>query len=173
MWSGGLATNIVLAGFMGAGKTTVGRLVAHRLGWPFVDADDEIVARAGMSIPEIFARYGEAHFRQIEREVCAELARREHTVIATGGGALVDETNLKTMLASGLVVCLRVSAEAVAERLAGQEGRPVLKGDWRALLERRRPAYDAIPYQIDTTGKSPEAVADEIVTLWQTQNVSA
>src|SRR5690606_27386423 len=113
MWSGGLATNIVLAGFMGAGKTTVGRLVAHRLGWPFVDADDEIVARAGMSIPEIFARYGEAHFRQIEREVCAELARREHTVIATGGGALVDETNLKTMLASGLVVCLRVSAEAV------------------------------------------------------------
>src|SRR5690606_41418745 len=95
MWSGGLATNIVLAGFMGAGKTTVGRLVAHRLGWPFVDADDESVARAGMSIPGIFARYGAAHFRQIQREVCAELARPEHSVIATGGGTPVDETHLK------------------------------------------------------------------------------
>ena len=162
--------NIVLAGFMGTGKTTVGQLVAAELGWPFVDADDVIVERAGMPVPEIFAQFGEPHFRQIEREVCRELAARERVVIATGGGMLVDPANRDCMMESGLVICLSAAPETLESRLAGDDNRPLLRGDWRGLLERRREAYAAIPNQIDTSERTPEQVAAEIVRLWSNES---
>lgn len=151
---------------MGTGKTTVGKRVAEMMVWPFVDADDVIVARAGMPIPEIFAHHGEPHFRQIEREVCAELAAREAVVIATGGGMLVDEQNRQRMMESGLVICLTADADTLELRLLGDDNRPLLRGDWRALLERRREAYAKIPYQLDTTDRTPDDIAAEIVRLW-------
>ena len=162
--------NIVLTGFMGSGKSTVGRLIAALMDWPFVDADNEIVARAGLTIPQIFECDGEAGFRRLEREVCRALAQREQVVIATGGGMLVDPDNRATMVESGLVVCLRATPDDVLARVGHDDNRPMLKGDWRALMARRQAAYDAIPFQIDTTGRPPSDVAQEIVTLWQNQN---
>ncbi|MFN2229323.1 MAG: shikimate kinase, partial [Anaerolineae bacterium] len=140
------AMNIVLTGFMGTGKTSVGREVARRLGRPFVDMDDEIVARAGKSIPEIFQAEGEAAFRALEAKVCRELSERHGLVIATGGGALVDPENRRAMLASGPVFCLGCRAEGILERLAGAGDRPLLDvQDRRAEIERlqgaRQEAY--------------------------------
>lgn len=173
MWSGALDTpndrNVVVTGFMGTGKSTIGKLLAEKLGRPFMDTDEEIERRVGMSIPEIFRRDGEARFRHIERRMCRFLAAQNGYVISTGGGMLVDESNREVMLASGFVVCLTATAEAIAERLKVDKAeRPLLKGDWRALLEKRRAAYSAIPHQIDTTGKTPEAITEEIIQLWQT-----
>lgn len=159
--------NIIITGFMGTGKTTVGRCVAEHLQRRFVDTDDKIVESAGKPIPQIFAEDGEAAFRHIERRVCRFYAGQRWLVIATGGGMLVDESNLRVMIASGFVVCLNAAPDAIRERLAGETGRPLFSGDWESLLEKRRPAYAKIPHQIDTTGKAPDKIAQEIITLWQ------
>jgi shikimate kinase len=174
MWSGVLATkpdrNIVLTGFMGTGKTTIGLKVAACLGRPFVDTDDVIVEQAGKTIPEIFEQEGEAVFRHYERRVCRFYAGSSGYVIATGGGMLVDPDNCRVMLASGLVICLLASKETIRERLAGQTGRPLFSGDWESLYDRRMEAYAAIPHQIDTTGRQPDDIVQEIIALWQNQS---
>ena len=158
--------NLVLTGFMGTGKTTVGQLVADQLGWQFVDSDDAIVRQVGRTIPEIFAVEGEAGFRHYETQVCAALATGQHQVIATGGGALVNAHNRAVMQANGLVICLTAAPEVIKERLTDFEGRP-LAPNWESLLQQRRAAYAEIPYQVDTTHKTPQDVAQEIVDLWQ------
>lgn len=162
--------NIIITGFMGTGKTTVAKIVAERLHLPLVDTDEKIVEQARKSIPEIFAQDGEAVFRHHERRVCRFYAGQSGYVIATGGGALVDAENRLVMLASGLVVCLLASKAAIRERLAGQTGRPLFLGDWEALYDKRAEAYAAIPHQIDTSARTPEDVAQEIIRLWQTES---
>ncbi len=162
--------NIVLTGFMGTGKTTVGRLLAQRLDWAFVDSDNEIVRQAGCSIPQIFASQGEAGFRRLESEVCRELANRTACVIATGGGMLIDAQNRAVMQQTGLVVCLTAPPDEILARLADTPGfaeRPLLKGDWRALYAQRLPVYALIPQQVNTSGKTPQQLAEEIETLWR------
>jgi shikimate kinase len=173
MWSGALDMNtdrnIVVTGFMGTGKSTVGKLLAEKLGRPFLDTDEEIVRRTGSTISEIFARGGEQEFRHLERRIARFLAAQQGYVISTGGGMLVDDGNRQVMEASGFVVCLNATPETLSIRLANdQEERPLLNSNWRALLERRQQAYAAISHQIDTDGKSPETIVDEIVGLWQT-----
>lgn len=158
--------NIVITGFMGTGKSTVGPLVAKQLGRPFVETDREIEKRAGMDIPRIFAEQGEAAFRRMERELCAELAAQQGLVIATGGGMLVDPHNLELMLASGFVVCLWAAPETLAQRLDAAAGRPLAAG-WRELLAQRREAYATIPHQVETTGKTPAQIAEEMIGLWR------
>ncbi len=165
-----LPINIVLTGFMGAGKTAVGREVASRLGRPFVDMDDTIVARAQMSVPDIFARHGEARFRQLERDVIRELAEQRGLVIATGGGALVDAANRELMVRTSLVICLAASVSAIEERVGGDRSRPLLAGDDARqriadLLSQRAAAYAEVPYRIGTTGRSVAEVADDVITL--------
>jgi len=165
--------NLILTGFMGTGKTTVGREVARRQGWPFMDMDAEIEARSGKSVPRIFAEEGEAAFREMESALCRELSRRSGWVIATGGGALVDPANRKVMQASGITICLTCDVESILERLRRRpQGRPLLAvDDPRAEIERllatRREAYAAIPWQIDTTGLSVAQIAGRVLALAQ------
>lgn len=158
--------NIVLAGFMGTGKSTVGELIAETLGWRFIDSDQLIVVLENMPIKDIFAHKGEAYFRQIERRVATELAEMRRIVVATGGGMMVDADNRTVMGVRGLLVCLNATPDVIEQRIGGATNRPLLKDDWRALLESRREAYAALPYQVDTTGKTPEQVAEEVVALW-------
>ncbi len=160
--------NIILTGFMGAGKSRAGREVARRLERPFVDIDDEIEKRAGKTISRIFAGDGEVAFRRLEGEICRELSRRDGLVIATGGGALIDETNRRRMMTSGPVFCLTAGVDVILQRLALAQDRPLLDvADRRAeierLLARRQDAYAAIPRQIDTTRLTVGEVATRII----------
>ncbi len=162
--------NIVLTGFMGTGKTTVGREVARRLGCPFVDMDEVIARRAGKPIPRIFAEDGEEAFRRMEAELCRELGARRGLVIATGGGALVNPENRARMTEGGIVICLEADPEEILRRVGEDSGRPLLQTpDRRArvaeLLAARRPAYAAIPWHVDTTGRPVEEVVEEVLQI--------
>jgi shikimate kinase len=166
MQAGGREKNIVITGFMGTGKTTVGKRVAALTERPFIDTDDEIVKREGKTIPQIFADDGEFVFRAKERQLCVELAARQGLVIATGGGMLVDEGNRSLMLASAFVVCLDASPETIATRLEDVSSRPLAR-NWQTVLEKRRAIYARIPIHITTTDRSPDDIAQEIVRLWR------
>ncbi|MDL1901548.1 shikimate kinase [Anaerolineae bacterium CFX9] len=173
MWSGGLATlnprdaNIVITGFMGSGKSTVGRRVAERLRRDFVDTDTEIVRRAGMSIPQIFETQGEAAFRAMEKALVSELAEKRRLVIATGGGMLVDPENREMLARSGLLVCLDADPADIERRLSHSRERP-LAANWRELYEQRRSAYAAIPFHVNSAGLSVNQTAERIIALWKT-----
>lgn len=159
---------------MGTGKSTVGRLVASRLGWQFLDTDALIESRAGCSISQIFAEHGESHFRQLESDVCVELATPEFSgrVIATGGGIVLKAENRDALRQAGLVICLDAPAEQIVARLAGYTDRPLLAGAdpvirVTALLASRADAYGALEHHIDTTSLPPELVAEQVMVLWR------
>jgi 3-dehydroquinate synthase len=156
--------NIVITGFMGAGKTTVGQIVAQQLKRQFVDMDHVIEQRTGLTIPQIFADYGEVFFRALERGIAHELAMQSGLVIATGGGALVPDDLREMMGRHNTLVCLNVSPTDLEERLEDTADRP-LAGDWKRLLEERRAVYAQIPLQVDTSGKLPEDIAAEVIRL--------
>lgn len=158
--------NLVLTGFMGTGKSTVGRLVAALLGLRFVDSDAEIVAREGRSISDIFAQDGEAAFRQIERAVILALTSQGGWVIATGGGALINPETRAVVEESNLVVCLTASPETIETRLRGTEGARPLAAHWRTLFEQRRMVYESFAHRIDTSRQSPQHTAQELAQLW-------
>ncbi|NPV07157.1 MAG: 3-dehydroquinate synthase [Anaerolineae bacterium] len=165
-----LARNLVLTGFMGSGKTEVGRAVAEHLGRRFVDMDEVLARRLGMSVPDIFRRLGEPFFRAEESRLARELADERELVIATGGGTLVDRGNREALGATGLLVRLTASPEALWERVSGTRGRPMLEaGDRRGrmeeLLQQREPAYREIPHQVDTTGLAVEQVVARVVDI--------
>ena len=155
---------IVLAGFMGAGKTTVGRLLAGTLRVPFLDSDHVIEARAGRSIPEIFAADGEPVFRALEHEVIADLLRGPDVVLALGGGAAEHEETGK-LLAPVPVVFLRVSYPEAMARLAGDRDRPMLaRPDIAEVFERRQAVYaQAAKVTVDVDGRDPADIAQEIL----------
>jgi len=160
-------TRIVLTGFMGAGKTTVGALVAERLGWEFADSDRVVEARAGMTIAEIFERRGEAAFREMEAAAIRETAPGDRLVLAVGGGALerAATRDLLANLPDALVVFLDAPLETLVARCADHaEGpvRPVL-ADGARLAERwkgRLPWYRQAHVTVETGGMTPEAVAE-------------
>ena len=162
-----MKSNIVLTGFMGTGKSTVGRLVAELLRRPFVDCDEFIVQRAGKSIARLFAEEGEEHFRRLEREVCAELAAQQGQVIATGGGALLDPRNREALARQGLLVCLMATPDSIRARLARESGRPLFNGAWEALYQERLATYAAMTHQLVTDDRAPQDVAQEVVSLWR------
>ncbi|HSR87697.1 MAG TPA: shikimate kinase, partial [Pontiella sp.] len=121
--------NIVLVGFMGSGKTTVGKLIAEKTGMPLLDMDSIIEDRAGKTINEIFADEGEAHFRSLERSLVQELAATAGNIISTGGGIVLNSQNIADFEKSGLVVCLLADAETVLDRVKHDASRPLLAGD--------------------------------------------
>lgn len=161
----------MLIGFMGAGKTFTGRELARLLGMRFVDMDDEIVKRAGMAISEIFARYGEEHFRDIETEVLKELSDASGLVVGCGGGVVVKDRNVPLLKDSNMVVFLKASPEVIYQRVKDDDSRPLLKVDdpmqrIRDLLEARMARYiGAADLVVDTDGKSPLEVAEEIYKI--------
>ncbi len=153
---------------MGSGKSSVGRALARELGVDFVDTDAMVVARAGLAIHEIFDRFGEERFREYESKVIEEAATREEVVIATGGGALINEVNLKNFQVSGTIIYLAASVEAISERVGSGKGRPVLSGagadinSIAELLEKRKPFYAKADRVVDTTGRSINDIVREI-----------
>jgi shikimate kinase len=170
--------HIILCGFMGTGKSTVGRFVAQRLGWPFADTDSVIENRQRRTVSAIFAALGEAAFRTMERELCQELLAWPQTVIATGGGIVLDAQNRALLLKAGFVICLKAPPEVIVRRLSGQSQRPLLAGEnpevrVQNLLAARAEIYQQLPNPVDTSGQSPQLVADLIVQLWHRHNQSS
>ena len=160
---------IVLVGFMGAGKTTIGKLLANELGTDFTDADDEIERTAGVSIKEIFETWGEQGFRQFERGAVADALRQGAGVVAVGGGALGDAStrDLLARTPDLQVIYLKVGLDEALRRVGGDAARPMLAAtDPKALYEERRTIYEQVSTrQVDTDERSPAAVTREILAL--------
>ncbi len=153
---------VVLVGFMGAGKTTVGHIIAERLGQPFVDTDVLIEQRLGRSVREIFLTEGEAYFRELEHTTVAALVRGQDAVISLGGGA-VEDPRTRAVLRNARVVYLRVSYAEAMSRVREDEYRPMLhRPGLDDIYARRLPVYeDLAAFVIDTDGRPPDADARE------------
>jgi shikimate kinase len=155
---------IVLIGFMGAGKTTVGQLLSGQLGLPFLDADAVIEERAGCPVPQIFAERGEPAFRELEHETIAGLLAGPRIVLALGGGA-VEDARTRRLLAGAEVVYLHVPYAGALARIGGDAGRPMLsRPDLEGVYRRRLAAYEAVAtHTVPTDGRAPADVCGEIV----------
>jgi len=156
---------IYLIGFMGAGKTTVGRRVAKKLGWKFIDLDAEIERREGRPIAEIFRQDGEPHFRYIERLCLKDLSSSRKSVIALGGGTFTDPENRNLAEKTGLTVWLKVSFSKLVQRVRIDGTRPKFVDSSQAeqLYESREPLYALAKVHISTDDGTPESAADEII----------
>ena len=166
--------SIVLVGMMGAGKTSVGKRLAQRLGLPFVDADAEIEAGAQMTIPEIFERFGEPYFREGERRVIARLLNDGPKVLATGGGAFLNEATRARIAQSGVSVWLKPDFEVLLRRVRKRSNRPLLRtadpeGTLRRLLEERSPIYALADMTIESQDGPHDAVCDAIIASLRRQ----
>lgn len=162
--------NIILFGFMGTGKSAVAQALARRLNLKWVDMDRIIESREGVRVTEIFEKKGESYFRSKERSLVQEIMGQDQMVVSTGGGVVLDRQNIEDLSKRGLAICLFASVQAIFERTRHRQDRPLLKGEdpmkkIRELLELRRPYYQAIPHQIDTTGKSVHDVVEAILSL--------
>lgn len=161
--------NIVLIGFMGTGKTTIGRLLANRLGRPFIDSDKKIEYENGMSIREIFNAYGETYFRQQERSMIARLSHYNNTVIAAGGGVVLSAENMVRLKRNGVIIALTASTETILERTGRRNTRPLLDDFEKReqivnkLLKERMELYQKADCHIDTSNSSPQQVINEIM----------
>jgi shikimate kinase len=162
---------VVLVGFMGSGKSSVGRLLARRLRWEFVDLDARVAKVEGRSVAAIFAESGEAHFRAVEAREAEDALGRDRVVLAPGGGWAVHPGRLRSLPEGTLSVWLRVSAEAAVRRARPRSGkRPLLAGPdpletARELLERREPIYAESDLEVDTEGRTVEDVAARVLEL--------
>jgi shikimate kinase len=160
---------VYLVGFMGAGKTSVGRALATQLGWSFVDLDAEIEHSQKMAIRDIFVKSGEAQFRQLEREHLKQLSGRPHVVIALGGGATIDPENRLIIDSTGTSVWLNVSFDTAASRVALDGTRPLFKDPEHAarLFETRLPIYKLARIHVQADNRPPAAIAGEVALRLQ------
>jgi len=162
--------NIVLVGFMGTGKTEVGKIVAQRLERQRLCLDDMIEWKVGKPIVQIFKEDGEEQFRKVEAEVVKAASKDKNVVIDAGGGVVIDENNVKHLKEHGLIICLSARPEVIYNRTKGHMHRPLLNtpdpvASIRDLLESRRAYYDRADYKIDTSDVSLEEVADKVIEL--------
>ena len=154
-----------LVGFMGAGKTTVGRRLAKKLGWKFIDLDEEIERREGRLIADIFKQEGESHFRGLERSCLKDLSSARKTVIALGGGAFIDPSSQQLAESSGLTVWLKVSFAKIADRVKIDGSRPNFMDREKAerLYQTREAHYARAKLHLSTDEASPDSIADQII----------
>ncbi|MBO5069034.1 MAG: shikimate kinase [Roseburia sp.] len=161
--------NIYLIGFMGAGKSTIARELAAQTGAKQIEMDQLIEEQQGMAITEIFAKYGEAHFRDMETELLKSFSREENIVVSCGGGSVLRDENTTIMKESGKIILLTASPETIYERVKDCTDRPILNGNMnvdfiRGLMEKRRERYESVAdVTIATDGKSKEEICGEIL----------
>ena len=164
--------NLILCGMMGAGKTTIGIKIAEMTGRRWYDTDGVIVDRHG-KISDIFEYYGEAHFRKLETEIVKELAKKDNLVVSTGGGLVLKNENNAILKENGVIVFLRASLDTLDKRLIVDGTRPLLQASTESIRDRleklmreRMPIYEHVAdYIVDVDGKTPEAIAKEIIEV--------
>jgi len=164
--------NLALIGFMGTGKSSTGQILAHQLGFRFLDTDALIEERAGVSISEIFEKSGEAAFRELEGRIVEELASHSETIISTGGGLGANEAHLESLKTHALVACLWAGPEAIWQRVRHQSHRPLLSGPdaqdrIREMLKQRESAYRRADILINTEMRSVKDVAQQLLYHFQ------
>jgi shikimate kinase len=160
--------NIVLTGFMGAGKTAVGKELAQILGMKLIDVDTEIEKSEKMTINKIFSQFGEPRFREIETGMIQQIAAGKNLIISTGGGAVLKQENMDILREDGVIVCLKASPETILRRTSASNDRPLLKVEnplekINQLLTFRKPFYEKADIMIDTENKTPLQIAEEII----------
>lgn len=165
--------NIVLTGFMGAGKSKVGRRLKELTGMEMVDTDDMIERDAGMAISEIFEKFGEPHFRELEKKAVKEASELENHIIVTGGGVVLKEENIENLRKNGKIVYLHAPAEVLYERMKDETHRPLLQvddplGKIKELLEFRAPFYANNDTAIDTSNIGVDEVAEGVIKVIET-----
>jgi shikimate kinase len=159
--------NIVLTGFMGTGKTAVGRELARLLDMKLIDVDTEIEGSRDMAINEIFREFGEPVFREIETDMIKKVSRNRQVIISTGGGAVLKQENMETLRETGIIICLMASPETILRRTGSTNDRPLLHVEnplekIRELMDFRKPYYEKADIVITTEGKTPLQIAEEI-----------
>ncbi|MBA7497695.1 Shikimate kinase 1 [subsurface metagenome] len=166
--------NIIITGFMGTGKSVVAKELARKLKMEFIDMDQIIEEVQGMSIADIFTRYGEKYFRAQENKLVKELSQKENIVIATGGGTLLSSDNARILSQRGQIICLYADSQTIYNRVVRKNNRPLLKGEnvsseINRLLEERKKIYDNIKWKIDTTNLNIQEVTDKTITLLKSE----
>ena len=164
-----LPANIVLVGFMGTGKSVVGRVIAQKLEFHFIDTDDVIEQTSKAKISDIFAEHGEVYFRDLESQAVKSVALMKNQVVATGGGVVLRSSNIDLLRTGGPIFCLNATPKAIWDRVRSSRSRPLLRGPEplkkiETLLDKRAPYYALADHQIETTGVAVDRVADEIIS---------
>jgi len=162
--------NIILTGFMGTGKTAVGRELSRLLDMKLLDVDTEIEHEQNMTINEIFKQYGEPRFREIETAMIKNITRNSNVIISTGGGVVLKQENMDALRENGIIVCLKAKPETILNRTNNNNERPLLQvrnplERIRDLLNFRNPYYDKADIVIDTEEKTPLQIAGEIIDI--------
>ena len=174
--SEGISRSIFLIGFMGAGKSTIARALQRELGFPLIEMDERIVKEQGMSINDIFAQYGEDHFRDIESQLIVDIGKEEPSIVSCGGGVVVRPQNTQNMKEIGRIVFLKATPETIYERVKNSTDRPILNGHMNVeyiaeLMEKRRALYEvAADITIQTDGKMREQICEEIIGKMRNTN---
>lgn len=165
-------SNIVLIGFMGTGKTAVGKIISDKLEYLFIDTDEEIEKFCGTTIRQIFEDKGEEYFRKIEAEVVSEVSNLNKAVIACGGGVVKNSDNVKKLNSSGVIVCLKADPEIIYKRVCSDKSRPLAseksKEEIISLIKEREHLYRVAEFSVDTTYDSEAAIADKIIDFYNT-----
>lgn len=163
--------NLVLVGFMGSGKTSVGKQLSNMLNMNLVDTDEIVESQSGMSISEIFAKFGESHFRDLEQKAVEVASNLENCVISTGGGVVLRKKNMEFLKKNGVVFGLSATPEEIYNRISSELHRPLLKTEnplekVKQLLELRAPYYDQADYMTSTSNKSVHEISEEISQIF-------
>jgi len=166
-----MAENIFLIGFMGAGKSTIAKVLKEKLNVPLCEMDEMIAEQQKMAISDIFAQYGETHFRDLETQLVKDISEKDGVIVSCGGGAVLREKNVSFMKENGRIVLLSATPETIYERVRYSKDRPILNGHMnveyiRELMEKRRSRYESVAdLAVATDGRSAETIADEIAKL--------